>query len=181
MAVSYLRQVRFLIVDDNDFSRKISRLILMQFGARDIAEASDGEAAQKEVISFKPDIIILDWVMSPMDGVQFVHWLRESDDSPAPFTPVIMVTAYSNLSNIMQARDLGVNEFLAKPISAKSLLSRIKAVIEKPRQFIRATPYFGPDRRRRPMPHRGDERRHTHDLHFEDDDDDVSSRDSATH
>ncbi|OEJ69350.1 response regulator [Magnetovibrio blakemorei] len=169
MATGYLEKVRFLIVDDNSFSRQITRLILMQFGARDIVEAADGIAAQKETCSFKPDIILLDWVMSPMDGVEFVRWLRESEDSPSPFTPVIMVTSYSHMSNIMQARDLGVNEFLAKPISAKSLLMRIKAVIEKPRQFVRANPYFGPDRRRRPLPHREEERRGPLDLQFEDD------------
>lgn len=169
MAAGYLDRVRFLIVDDNSFSRQIIRLILMQFGARDIAEAADGTAAQKETRAFKPDIILLDWVMSPMDGVEFVRWLRESEDSPDPFAPVIMVTSYSHLSNIMQARDLGVNEFLAKPISAKSLFMRIKAVIEKPRTFVRADPYFGPDRRRRLLPHRGEDRRDSMDLQFEDD------------
>ena len=159
MTGGYLERVRFLIVDDNAFSRQIVRLILLQFGARDVVEAADGVTAQKEVAVFKPDIIIVDWVMSPMDGIEFVKWLREAEDSPAPFTPVIMVTAFSHLNNIMQARDVGVNEFLAKPISAKALLMRVKAVIEKPRSFVRAIPYFGPDRRRRPLPHRGEERR----------------------
>jgi len=155
----YLEQVRFLIIDDNAFSRQLTRGILNQFGAREIHEAENGEQAQLEVKSFKPDIIIVDWVMSPVNGMEFVQWLRESADSPEPFTPVIMVTAYSHLHNIMQARDAGINEFLTKPISAKSLIKRVQSVIEKPRQFVRADAYFGPDRRRRDLPHRGDERR----------------------
>lgn len=168
----YLAQIRFLIVDDNAFSRQLVRRIIAQFGARHIQEAPDGERAKGEVISFKPDIIIADWKMEPVDGMSFVEWLRESPDSPAPFTPVIMVTAYSHLKNIMQARDAGINEFLAKPISAKSLIMRIQAVIDKPRQFVRADQYFGPDRRRRALPHRNEERRNEHGAEDDDDDDD---------
>jgi DNA-binding response OmpR family regulator len=156
---NYLAKVRFLIVEDNAFSRTLIRRILVQFGAIDIGEARDGETAKTEVKSFKPDIIVADWMMKPVDGMEFVRWLRESKDSPAPFTPVIMVSAFSHIANVMQARDAGINEFLAKPISAKSMLARIQAVIEKPRQFVRADAYFGPDRRRKPLPHRGEERR----------------------
>lgn len=155
----YLDNVRFLIIDDNAFSRQLVRRIIAQFGAKEIHEAENGQRGKEEVISFKPDIIIVDWLMEPINGMEFVHWLREGDDSPAPFTPVVMVSAYSHMKNIMLARDAGVNEFLAKPISAKSLMMRIQAVIEKPRQFVKASEYFGPDRRRRALPHRGEERR----------------------
>lgn len=156
----YLSRVKFLIIDDNAFARTLIRRILKQLGANDIHEAADGTTAQEEVRAFNPDIIIVDWMMKPMDGMEFVHWLRTSDESPAPFAPVIMVSAFSHMSNVLQARDAGINEFLAKPISAKSLFSRIQAVIERPRQFVRADEYFGPDRRRRELPHRGQERRH---------------------
>jgi len=159
MGHGYLEHIRFLIVDDNAFSRQLVRYIIAQFGARHIHEAANGEYAIEAVQSFKPDIIIVDWVMEPMDGMEFVQWLRENRDSPAPFTPVIMVSAYSHLKNITLARDAGINEFLAKPISAKSLFTRIQAVIEKPRQFVRANTYFGPDRRRRELPYQGLERR----------------------
>ena len=155
----YLSQVKFLVVDDNAFARTLIRRILTQFGAGEIHDVADGKAAQDEVKHFKPDIIIVDWMMKPMDGMEFVNWLRTADDSPTPFIPVIMVSAFSHMDNVVQARDAGINEFLAKPISAKSLFARIQAVIEKPRQFVRAQQYFGPDRRRRSMPHRGAERR----------------------
>jgi len=140
----YLAHVKFLIVDDNAFARTLIRRILVQFGASDIREARDGAAAMMEVQAFKPDIVIVDWMMKPVDGMEFVRWLREGDDSPAPFTPVIMVSAFSHMANIMQARDAGINEFLAKPISAKSLLSRIQAVIERPRQLCARRGLFRP-------------------------------------
>lgn len=155
----YLENVKFLVIDDNAFARTLIRRILVQFDASEIQEARDGSSAIDEVIAFKPDIIIVDWMMKPMDGMQFVHWLRESRESPAPLAPVIMVSAFSHVSNIVQARDAGINEFLAKPISAKSLLTRIQAVISKPRQFVRTDAFFGPDRRRKPLIHQGTERR----------------------
>ena len=59
------------------------------------------------------------------------------------------------------ARDAGVNEFVVKPFSAQGLFTRIQAVIEKPRPFVKVSGYFGPDRRRRRRPFEGEERRHT--------------------
>lgn len=159
MARGYLSNIRFLVIDDNSFSRLLIRRILNQFGATEVHEAANGADAQEEVRAFKPDIVIVDWMMNPIDGMEFVNWLRSDKDSPDPFLPVIMVSAFSHMTNVVQARDAGINEFLAKPISAKSLMSRIQSVIEKPRQFVRATDYFGPDRRRREMPHRGGDRR----------------------
>jgi len=159
MSEAYLSRVKFLIVDDNAFSRVMISRILKQFGAANIYEAADGADAMVAVKSFRPDIIITDWMMSPVDGMEFVRWLRDDKDCPAPFTPVIMVSAFSHLKNVMQARDAGINEFLAKPISAKSLLARVQAVIDKPRQYVRADAYFGPDRRRRGLPHPGADRR----------------------
>lgn len=159
MSERYLENIKFLVVDDNSFSRVMINRILKQFGAKEVYEASDGADAMDAVKSFRPDIIITDWMMQPIDGMDFVRWLREDKDCPAPFTPVIMVSAFSHLKNVMQARDAGINEFLAKPISAKSLLARIQAVIEKPRHYVRADAYFGPDRRRRGLPHQGSDRR----------------------
>lgn len=158
----YLSKIRFLVIDDNAFSRVLIRRILAQFGAMEIMDSNDGAEAMTLAKSFKPDIVIVDWMMKPMDGLEFTRWLREGKDSPGPFIPVVMVSAFSEMSHVLQARDAGVNEFLAKPISAKSLLSRIQAVIEKPRQYVRAEDYFGPDRRRRELPHRGADRRTAH-------------------
>ena len=60
---------------------------------------------------------------------------------------------------MLQARDAGVTEFMAKPVSVKALCARINAIIDAPRPFIRANGYFGPDRRRRVLPFNGPERR----------------------
>ena len=97
--------------------------------------------------------------MEPVSGIEFVKRLRLSKDSPNPFLPVILLTGHTELKRVLIARDAGVNEFLAKPISPKELYVKIRSIIENPRPFIRTETYFGPDRRRRDVPFEGEDRR----------------------
>lgn len=145
----YLNNISFLIVEDNEFMRSIIRQVLFALGARDVREASDGSAALVRLQVFKPDIILLDWEMAPLDGVEFTKIVRTSPDSVNPFVPIIMISGYGEYWRLSAARNAGVTEFLVKPISAKGLFSRIRAVIERPRPFVRVGHYFGPDRRRK--------------------------------
>jgi DNA-binding response OmpR family regulator len=85
--------------------------------------------------------------------------VRTDDDSPNMFLPIIMMTGHTERARIFSARDAGVTEFLAKPVTAKSLLMRLTNIIEHPRPFVRAKGYFGPDRRRRSEEYAGPERR----------------------
>ena len=116
-------------------------------------EASDGADALVVLKVFRPDIIITDWMMAPMDGVEFTRRIRTDKNSPNILTPIIRVSGYTGISQIQEARDAGVNEFLAKPISPEMLYHRIAEVISRPRQFVRTKTFFGPDRQR----HKGDE------------------------
>jgi len=156
----YLSKLKFLVIDDNAFMRSIMRRVLSALEVDEVRDANDGEAAMKVLDSYAPDIIIADWQMQPMDGLEFTRKIRRDDDSPNPFIPVIMVSGYGEMSRIIQARDAGVNEYVVKPFSAATLFSRIQAVIERPRAFVRVKDYFGPDRRRRAMDV-GDEDRRT--------------------
>ena len=70
-----------------------------------------------------------------------------------------MLTGHTALDHVMQARDAGINEFIAKPVSVKTMISRLSSIIEHPRPYVRTTVYFGPCRRRRQDEHRGPERR----------------------
>ena len=159
MADLDLSDLRILIVDDYPPMRTILRIMLRALGIRDIGEASDGLSAIDEMKGFPADIVIADYRMLPMDGVKLTHRIRRGEGGIDPFTPVIMVSGYSEKSRIFQARDAGVTEFLGKPISATLLYYRLRAVIENPRPFIRSPDFFGPDRRRRSMPFEGPERR----------------------
>ncbi|MEE8393358.1 MAG: response regulator [Rhodospirillales bacterium] len=146
-----LEKLNFLVVDDNKHMRVLVRTILNTLGVRNVTEADDGAGAFKELQHFHADIVICDWNMDPFDGLDFTRMVRTASDSPNPFVPIIMLTGHTETHRVMEARDAGIHEYIAKPISPKSLYSRIRAIIERPREFVRvkgALGYFGPDRRR---------------------------------
>jgi len=128
--------------------RLLIRNVLFSLGVNDVADASDGQAALEVMKSFRPQLILCDLRMTPMGGLQFVRTLRADADSPCRFVPVIMITAYADLSTVAEARDVGVTEFMAKPLSAAALEKRINRVLHDPRPFVEAPHFIGPDRRR---------------------------------
>jgi two-component system chemotaxis response regulator CheY len=141
-------RLRFLIVDDNAHMRRIVRTLLHGFGAREIYEAEDGASGVEAFTQYLPDIIVTDWAMPIFDGLEFTQMVRQPGANANPYVPIIMLTGHSEKSRVFLARDAGITEFMAKPISAKSLYHRILNVVANPRQFIRTKTYFGPDRRR---------------------------------
>jgi len=144
--------LKILLVDDNHHMRVLLTEILRAIGVQHVYEATDGAEALQLMRSHPIDIIMSDLAMHPLDGIDFVRLLRISSDSPNPMAPVIMITGHSTLKRVAEARDVGVTEFLSKPVTARGVLERINRVIENPRPFVRTGDYFGPDRRRRADP-----------------------------
>jgi CheY-like chemotaxis protein len=153
-------RLRFLVVDDNAHMRRILRTLLHGFGSREVYEAEDGAAGLEAFTQFIPDIVITDWVMPVFDGLELTQMIRQPGANANPYVAIIMLTGHSEKRRVTAARDAGVTEFLAKPISAKSLHQRIVNVIANPRSFIKTSAFFGPDRRRNVNPnYAGPERR----------------------
>jgi two-component system, chemotaxis family, chemotaxis protein CheY len=160
MGAYRFERLKVLIVDDNLHMRKMLSAIVRAFGVTTIYEAPNGVQAWSKMRTLNPDIVFLDWMMPGMSGLELAQLIRTSADCPNPYVAIIMVTGYTQAEHVRQARDAGVTEFLAKPISANSVLARMTAVIENPRSFVRTADYFGPCRRRRNDPdYRGPERR----------------------
>lgn len=153
-------RLKVLVVDDNQHMRKLVVAILQAFGVVQIFEAADGNRAWSLLRESNPDVVILDWMMEGLTGIDVVKMVRTSSQTPNPFVPIIMLTGYTQIDHVRQARDAGVNEFLAKPVSVKAVMSRLVSVIEHPRPYVRTKAYFGPCRRRRAKEeYRGPERR----------------------
>ncbi|HWA89579.1 MAG TPA: response regulator [Rhizomicrobium sp.] len=153
-------RLKLLVVDDNAHMRKLVVTILQAFGALQIYEADCGERAWVLLRDANPDVVVLDWMMEGMSGLEFTRQVRTSSQTPNPFVPIIMLTGHTHIDHVRLARDAGVNEFLAKPVSVKAILTRLISVIEHPRPFVRTKSYFGPCRRRRGADeYRGPERR----------------------
>ena len=146
--MSALKSLNILLVDDNQHMRTITSAILQSAGIRNIREVSDGAMALSSLRVHPVNLAIVDFNMFPLDGVEFTRLVRNSPDSINPYLPIIMMTGHSEKNRVMEARDAGVTEFLAKPISARAVIDRLNAVIVKARPFVKTDGFFGPDRRR---------------------------------
>ena len=149
MAGYNLEALEVLIVDDNRHMRTLFRDLLRAIGVGSIVEANDGMSGFHQLRNCEPDLIITDLMMQPIDGLQFCRMVRNERRSPQPYVPIIMVTGFADKQRVEEARDAGVSEFLAKPVTSDALYSRVESIIERPRPFIKTGDFFGPDRRRR--------------------------------
>lgn len=141
-------RLRFLVIDDNAHMRRIVRTLLHGFGAREVYEAEDGAGGLEAFTHYMPDIVITDWSMPIFDGLELTSMIRQPGANANPYVAIIMLTGHSEKKRVLESRDAGVTEFLAKPISAKALYQRILNVVVNPRPFIKTKTFFGPDRRR---------------------------------
>ena len=151
--------LKILLVDDNHHMRVLLMEVLRAIGVRDVYEAADGTEAMAFLRDVAVDIVMTDLSMQPLDGIDLTRLIRNSPESANPMIPIIMITGHTTQKRVSQARDAGVTEFLAKPVTARGVIRRITEVVNNPRPFIRTEESFGPDRRRRrdpnwPGPHR---------------------------
>lgn len=151
-----------LVVEDTPPMLKLIVSVLDTLGVGTVF-ASDGEENPYEAFRRRnPDIVISDWQMRGMTGLELTKRIRTDSMSPNRVAPVILVTGYSALERVAEARDAGVTEFLVKPFTASELAKRIAHAINKPRDFVEHPSYFGPDRRRAtPADYKGPYRRIT--------------------
>ena len=147
-AEQLLSSVDVLIVDDNQFMRKVVRNILMNIGIKTVHEAADGLAGLEHIRVHAPDIVILDWEMPMLNGAEMLRIVRNPKSFPVPDVPIIMLTSHLERWRVMEATRLGVHEFVAKPISGKALLERIISIIVKPRPMVHLDGYYGPEPRK---------------------------------
>ena len=148
MKIKLIEQLNVLIVEGDRNMRMLIREMLFALGVKDVALASDGKAAVEEMQVFRSDLVLVDLKMEPIGGLEFVRRLRADTKNPYRFVPVIMITAYADLDTVAMARDVGITEFMAKPVSAAVLQQRIERVLKDSRRFVEASEFTGPDRRR---------------------------------
>ncbi|MGC1464429.1 MAG: response regulator [Pseudolabrys sp.] len=127
---------KVLVVDDEHFMRKVVRTLLMSLGVRDIYEAHDGISGLEAIRSLAPHVVILDWQMPGLDGAAFARIVRSPDTFPFPDVPIIMLTGHAERARVTEAVEIGVNEFLLKPVSTKALQDRLISVLAKPRPLL---------------------------------------------
>lgn len=117
--------MRILLVDDSQTMRSITRSVLAAIGPHEVEEAGDGREALEKMATFAPELILCDWNMPVMDGLEFVQTVRKTDQR----TPIIMVTTESEMSRMMQAIRAGVNHYVVKPFTPELLRKRIQETL----------------------------------------------------
>jgi two-component system, chemotaxis family, chemotaxis protein CheY len=158
-----------LVIDDQPFFRALLVEVLRSIGITSITVADDGLTGLRAFEESKPDVVITDWMMPNLDGVALTKKIRAHPIEARRQTPIILVTATNQRSKIEFARSCGIDEFILKPISAQSIVTRLREVIERPRPFVNLRTYSGPCRRRRADPNfLGPYRRYDDPIEIED-------------
>jgi DNA-binding response OmpR family regulator len=148
MTVNY-KEIKILVIDDEIATQRVIGSILEMMGVEQVVFTTDAKGGFEIFKNYQPDIVITDWVMGDIDGLELVRLIRTSARTINPYVPIIMMTDHSFRHRVIAARDCGVNEFLAKPFKSKELYKRINDIVNKPRVFIDSPNFFGPDRRRK--------------------------------
>lgn len=132
-----LDQIKVLIVDDNRHMRVLVKELMHAMGFKIIEDAPDGIDAFEVLRGFPAELIICDWAMPTLDGIEFLRLLRTAPDSPNRNACFIMLTGHTEHEHILEAKAAGVDGFLAKPISAKSLYEHVTgALVAKHKQSL---------------------------------------------
>jgi CheY-like chemotaxis protein len=125
-----ISQSKVLIVDDEYHTRKTIRALLHAMGCTRIHEAADGESGLEAVRTIDPDVVLLDWDMPDMTGVEFLRALHAHGALADRSVPIIMLTGHSERMRVLDAVRHGVHAFLLKPVSRGALKARLHCALE---------------------------------------------------
>jgi two-component system chemotaxis response regulator CheY len=118
--------INVLIVDDATTMRRIVRSLLRELGIKNVHEAEDGVQALEELGRMKADLVVSDWSMPNMTGIELLRAIRANEMLKE--TPVLMVTAESRKENIMEAVQAGVSNYIVKPFNSKTLEEKLNKI-----------------------------------------------------
>ncbi|TBR42020.1 response regulator [Marinomonas agarivorans] len=132
--------VKILIVDDASFTRDlIRRTVRKQFPAADIEDAINGRKAQQALTRTKFDMILCDWEMPEMTGLELLEWCREQEGYQKTDVPFIMITSRGDKDHVVEAVKNGVTDYLGKPFSSEQLINKIVGSAKKHKFLDRLT------------------------------------------
>ncbi len=159
---SGLDRVVVLVVDENLKMRALLGSILSSLGVGTVLWAPSGVKAIELIHEMRRrperfgvsgiDLIISEWDMAWVDGAALLRWIRHHPESPDRFLPFIAISATPSEERVKAARDLGANQFIARPFTVNSLCDHIDSLVRNDRRYVKTGEYFGPDRRFHDLP-----------------------------
>lgn len=155
MAPTPLQRYKILIADADDKLSHVLKSLLESMGFSDITITRSGEKALALLKSQPFDFLITEWDLEHMGGLELMNRIRRGREVSDPSLPVLMLTGRAELTDVITARNYGMNEYVLKPFSAKTVFSRLERLIDHPRNFIVSQSFVGPDRRFKGVPPEG--------------------------
>ena len=146
-------KLNILVVEDNDSSRRLIVELLRASGFSNLTITRSAEDAIEQMKGQMPDMLILDWNLPGLSGIELAQLIRHAAVTPDdrfsnPAVPMIMLTSRQSVRDVATARNAGIDEFVIKPFSTVSILKAICSCILRRRPFIVSAGYVGPCRRR---------------------------------
>jgi two-component system chemotaxis response regulator CheY len=150
---------KILVVDDSHSMRKLLRAMIEAADYKNVTESDNGPDAILRIEKGECDLLVTDWKMDPMDGLELSKRVRAMSNLKLATMPIILVSAFCDKELVAKARDYGINEVMAKPVAAKVIQAKVESLLTVPTSFVRAPEYKGPDRRRHRQGYDGQEKR----------------------
>lgn len=119
------KNMSILVVDDFQTMTQLMRYLLFSLGFKNVDEARDGRSALAKMSEKQYNLVISDWNMQPMSGIDFLKYLRAQGNS----VPFILVTAENKTENVIEAKAAGVSNYIIKPYNAITLKSKLISVL----------------------------------------------------
>lgn len=142
-----LKYYKILMIDADREMGGVLKDMLQEMGFTNVRLLRDSKEAMRSLARTQYDFVITEWNTLGMNGIQFIKQLRSGTQTAAPALPVIMLSGRAEINDVLTARDVGVNEYVVKPFTARSIYNRIERLIERPKHFVISPVYIGPDRR----------------------------------
>jgi CheY-like chemotaxis protein len=143
------KHIQFVICDDNPFTRRLAADVLLGSGFDRVQFASSGDELLKLTVEAQPRIVLTSSRVPALSGLEFARIIRSGFGIVNRTMPIIVMTDTATTKFLDAARDAGVDEMLVRPFTGAALLSRVEAVLLRPRRFVETLNYVGPCRRRR--------------------------------
>ena len=119
--------MKVLVADDSTLMRHVLVKILSEAGVQTVVQAWDGAMAVEKVVEEKPDLVLMDWIMPNMTGIEAVRKIRASGNK----VPIIMCTTEGEQNRIVDALKAGANNFVVKPFESKTIVEKVKETLAK--------------------------------------------------
>src|SRR6201991_2251792 len=142
-----LKGVTTLLIDSDLFTRGLVANMLRGFGMDSPTVGETGRQAQHHLEHHYADLVIMEGGMPDMTAADLIRWIRKQEKSPFRFVPIIVMSGYTQLRLVSEARDAGANIVVKKPVSPAGLFDRITWVARVQPPFIETSDSIGPDRR----------------------------------